>query len=421
MARSEDGEWRGARSLDGPEPRRLGHEVVATVARRAGILNGLDLVDLDRRTLLTHVHAGTLGWITLSVFATAFWLFGASAPDRGRSVRLLAWAAGISIPALVAAFYIQVAWLSVAAGSAVLGTMVAMLAWCLMAGRSSTWTVPRWSFIAGLVTLIVGGSVGVVWQLQLASGQRLLLGDTIEAHVTAMAISYLVIVAMGVVEWRLLGDRPASRLGLAQVGLLFAGGLFLSLGLLVGLSIDVVSGPYLLAELIAVVIFIARVWRPVLRVRWLDVDGRRHVALAAVFIPIDIAILLYLIVALVTGSYGPPGEMPDLAAIPSWLIFSLDHAIFIGVMTNLVIGLLAARTVAASFGSRWADEIAFWGINVGMVGFVIGLALDEATLKRIFSPIMGTSILVALVVLAVRLWRSNGLAGTADEDGPGTA
>ena len=42
-----------------------------------GILNGTDLIDLDRSspTLMTHVHAGTLGWITLSVFGAAIWLF----------------------------------------------------------------------------------------------------------------------------------------------------------------------------------------------------------------------------------------------------------------------------------------------------------------------------------------------------------
>ena len=40
-----------------------------------GILNGTDLVNFDRKVLLTHVHAGTLGWITLSVFAGSIWLF----------------------------------------------------------------------------------------------------------------------------------------------------------------------------------------------------------------------------------------------------------------------------------------------------------------------------------------------------------
>ena len=43
-----------------------------------GIVNGLDLVDFStadmRNTLLTHVHSGTLGWISLGIIATAMWL-----------------------------------------------------------------------------------------------------------------------------------------------------------------------------------------------------------------------------------------------------------------------------------------------------------------------------------------------------------
>src|SRR5712691_9782808 len=47
---------------------------VITVA--IGILNGLHLVgQLSQDVLLTLVHAGTLGWITLSVFAVSFCFF----------------------------------------------------------------------------------------------------------------------------------------------------------------------------------------------------------------------------------------------------------------------------------------------------------------------------------------------------------
>ena len=48
-----------------------------------GILNGLDVVDFDRKVVLSHVHAGTLGWITTSVFAASLWLFGAAADPFG--------------------------------------------------------------------------------------------------------------------------------------------------------------------------------------------------------------------------------------------------------------------------------------------------------------------------------------------------
>ena len=47
-----------------------------------GILNGLDLVTFDRRPLLAHLHIGTLGWITMAVFAGSLALFGDEASAR---------------------------------------------------------------------------------------------------------------------------------------------------------------------------------------------------------------------------------------------------------------------------------------------------------------------------------------------------
>ena len=47
-----------------------------------GILNGTDVVDFSQKVILSHVHAGTLGWITTCVFAATLWLFG----ERDRSI-----------------------------------------------------------------------------------------------------------------------------------------------------------------------------------------------------------------------------------------------------------------------------------------------------------------------------------------------
>ena len=46
-----------------------------------GILNGTDLVEFEHRRLLGHVHSGTLGWLSLSVFAASLWLFGGGGTD----------------------------------------------------------------------------------------------------------------------------------------------------------------------------------------------------------------------------------------------------------------------------------------------------------------------------------------------------
>ena len=72
-----------------------------------GIVNGLDLYTFDRNQLLTHVHSGTLGWITLSLVAASTWF------ARGID-RRLAWALAIIIPIYVAGFYLAIPWLRAA-------------------------------------------------------------------------------------------------------------------------------------------------------------------------------------------------------------------------------------------------------------------------------------------------------------------
>lgn len=71
-----------------------------------GILNGTDLVDFDHQALLGHVHSGTLGWISLSVFAAALWLFGESGSTgwHARIAQVLPASAIIAIVAYVSVF-----------------------------------------------------------------------------------------------------------------------------------------------------------------------------------------------------------------------------------------------------------------------------------------------------------------------------
>ena len=44
-----------------------------------GILNGADAVEFDRNQILTHVHAGTVGWLTLTIVASSACRLGMAA------------------------------------------------------------------------------------------------------------------------------------------------------------------------------------------------------------------------------------------------------------------------------------------------------------------------------------------------------
>jgi hypothetical protein len=46
----------------------------------------------------------------------------------------------------------------------------------------------------------------------------------------------------------------------------------------------------------------------------------------------------------------------------------------------------------------------FWGVNLGLAIFVIGLIAVVPEIKRVGAPVMGVSILVGLAVRALDLW-----------------
>ncbi|MSQ30477.1 MAG: hypothetical protein EXR64_00390 [Dehalococcoidia bacterium] len=55
----------------------------------------------------------------------------------------------------------------------------------------------------------------------------------------------------------------------------------------------------------------------------------------------------------------------------------------------------------------WIDHVIFWGVTIGISGFVAALLLEEAMLKRTFTPILGATLLLAIAV------HTMGLRGSA--------
>ena len=98
---------------------------VFVVTVSIGIANGLDAVEFDRNAILTHVHSGTLGWITLTLVATAAWLYRAM--DRRLAITL-----AVLVPLYVAAFYTTFFGLR-----AVLGTLLLLTIFWLGSGRGA--------------------------------------------------------------------------------------------------------------------------------------------------------------------------------------------------------------------------------------------------------------------------------------------
>lgn len=373
--------------------------LVFTITVSIGILNGFHFITLPRQVLLTHVHAGTLGWITLGVIAICFWLFGEATPaDRNaRAVRALSLLAAIGIPIYVLAFLSGNLTARAIFGFPVLIAIVGVLIWLVGRARRVTMTVPRLAVLAAIATLVVGSTIGVLVQLELASKSQFLPDGAIGGHVTAQVVGYLVLIGMAIGEWRLKNTPGLSWPGIIQVGLLFLGGILITIGAV--LNVQALLGAFIPAELAAVIIYCVRLGPQLRRIDWLAPTSDRHFGLVVPYLVLNLGLLMWLITGVVTKTYA------RIELIPLWLIFAFDHTMFIGVMSNSLFGLIQQVSRSAERFWPWAEQVVFWGMNGGMIGFVLTLATDQRSLEKLFTPIMGGSILVGIITYSVRLQR----------------
>ena len=356
-----------------------------------GILNGTDLVDFNHHTILTHVHTGTLGWITTSVFAAALWLFG-GVPGQGwrdTFARNLPLATVVAVIAYNIAFLLTSGSGRPTIGGFMLLVIVGWVAWIFASMKGSVLSVPRLGILAAVTTLTIGGLLGVLLGVMIATGNDILPGDAYASHPATMVIGFLIPVGMALAEWHLRPEtleQRATRAGWLQIGLPFVGGLCVTAGLLADAPpLISVSLPF---EVVGVGIFVKRVLPG-----FKAVDGDRATpgfvaAPTVVWLVLNIVFFIYLI-ARFQGDF-------DLVRIG--LILALDHMMFIGVMSNSLFAQVRAATPGAK---ATAVRVLVMAMNIGLAGFVVGLLADVAILKQLFTPIMGLGILHGIALFLV--------------------
>lgn len=352
-----------------------------------GILNGTDLVDFSRKVVLSHVHAGTLGWITTCVFAATLWLFGTTATDgQVRAARWLTRVAMVTLPVFAFTFAFTYDDPRAILGSLALATIVGFFAWTVARARTVELTTVHLGFLAAVATSVVGGVLGVLLATEIATGRDVVPSGGEDAHPATMVVGFLIPVGMALAEWGLSGGalRPAGRLGRAQIGLPFLGGVLLMVGLLI--DSDPLPPLAALIELAGVVIFVVRMAPTVRQVSWAERGPGRFAAASAVAVVANILFINYL-----AGANGG-----DFDLVAEHQLLALDHTMFIGVLTNAIFAMLHT---AGTHDGRWGsvDDAVFIGMNIGLLGFVVSLLAESTVLEQIATPVMGAAIVVALV------------------------
>ena len=348
-----------------------------------GILNGTDLVTIPQGPLLAHVHAGTLGWITLSVFAGAAWVLG------GKDLpKAFVWTAIIAVVAYIVAFYFSMNQVRPWTGTLMVVVIIWFMVWAFGARKGTPSTVPKFGVLLASINLTIGGLLGVLLGMHLA-GMLTLPEGIGAAHPAMMVAGYLVLAGVSFAE-ELLGGKgteATSKPGIAQQVLLFLAGIFLALGLL--LDIEPLLMFNLLFQIVGTGFVVVRLV-PLMK-DW-SASPARYGATAVLFL-IPATILLVVIIAVFI-------EKIEEA---THLLLALDHLTFVGVLTNLIFGILLLATAARRSVMAWADQVVYWGMNLGLIAFALGLILEMQELKRIGTPIMGLAILLGLLTFAMRL------------------
>lgn len=387
---------------------------IFTLTALLGLANATQLLGaLDRNTLLTHLHSGTLGWITMGVIGLSLWIFNPG--DKNMAVR---------ISALSTAAYVLAFWSGNFYARGIFGVtelLVVLYWWWFavsqgMAEGFGRIDIPKLSVIFGLTTLVIGSTLGVTAQVILATGGTIPTSpDLVGAHASAQTGGYLVLVAAGFIEWQLTGGGKRSMAGLVQIALLFIGGLLLAVSLLLAAQLgpqlsQALPGIATLFTLLGIVIVAVRLGRAALGVSWAG-GGKRHIAIAVPFLILAVVLQAFLVQQFIAAQ-------GDVSKVSLGLLHSLDHSYFIGLMTNTLFGAILVFTADRPRVWPWAEQLIFWGLNIGAAAFIAVLltsgsgegAKPFTSPVAFTAPIMGLAALLGVATLLMRLQVSEEMA-----------
>jgi hypothetical protein len=365
---------------------------IFTVTVAIGMFNGFHLIQLSREVLLTHVHAGTLGWITLVATGAALWLYQDAYAGLERHARGVAMGLCIVVPLYVLGFLSGVFVLKAIFGTLVLGTILGVAFFLIRGITRAGWSVPRLGVMLAFVTLIVGSTLGVLIQIEGATKAKFLPDAAVGGHASAQVGGYLVLFALSAIEWRLRGADDWGWAGRVQAALLFLGGILLAMGILLG--IQPLLGIFIPLDIIAFVIFLFRVGPRVLGVRWMQPGSDRHYAVAVPWVLLNLGLIISVVVTAISQGFDK---------VNFNILIAADHAIFLGVMTNVAFGLMHDMTEEQRGIMPWTENVVFWVMNLALIGFIASLLGGAQWAEKFFVPFQGLAILVGIVAFSWRL------------------
>jgi hypothetical protein len=370
-----------------------------------GFDNTLTLGDIPRWQLLIHLHGGSVGWITLSAIGLAIWhVTGDRDVDTKyeRTVQYLVWIAVIAFSGYVPSFGLAFSRPSgfLVTLLPIFGSVSVLVLWAVaifalgQLRNQQTVNTVQILFSGAVLTAAIGATVGALLGLERVIGQFLPLppGDRVGAH-AGMMDTYLFLVASGVIEW-FTSDKYRERRSIAGLlqGVIWAvGAAVVPIAYFLNM-IDQLLPVFMLTLLVGMLIFLGRVAWGALKVGPTAEGVKPWAFFGTVWLIIYMATFLYLITLFVSGA--------DFADFPRWLGVLFAHAGFVGMMTNLLFGVLSVKTWQRKDVVGWGEKTTMWLMNLGILVFVGVVAFSDSRLGAI---VMGVGVLLGVFTMIIRM------------------
>lgn len=382
----------------------IGSAVLFLINIYFGFDNALTAGILPRWQALIHLHAGSIGWITLSLIGLAIWIFTG---EREVSDRYVSRVRAFTYVALgVFGAYIASFGLAFSRGGGtfallpVFGTAATLVIWlaaiyALNGLRHQPVTTTMHILVAGgLMVAAVGATMGLLLGLEYALGKSVLpiaTGDDRVGVHAGMMESYIILVAAGIIEGT-ISSGPAkrwTRAGLLQTLFLSAAALLVPFGYLVHRVTQLVPLFGLLLGL-GLVTFLVRTGRWALAYNPLLGGIRARIWFGSFWAVVTVALLIY---AAVTFA-------EDISIAPPWFYVVFSHSAYVGMMTNLLLAVHVLRTSDTSQVLAWGEPVSMWLMNLGLLVF---FALKIAADNRLGAIVMGIGVLLGVATMLLRL------------------
>ncbi len=371
-----------------------------------GFDNSVTTGEIERWQILIHLHGGSVGWITLSAIGIGIWIVTGNRDVSEKyegQVRNLVWAAVLIFAGYVPSFGLAfsrpsgflVALLPIFGAGAVLILWISAIFAFSQFKHQPVVTTVHWLIAGALLTAAIGATVGMLLGLERVIGQFLPLpdADRVGAH-AGMMDTYLFLVASAIIEWATRKEETRWGWGgLLQALFWMVGASLVPIAFFLNL-VDQILPVFMLMLLIGMVIFLVRyAWRALANFS-LSPGVRSWSFFGTLWLIIYMGLFLYGISLFMSGA--------DFSAV-SWFGAVFAHAGFVGMMTNLLLAVVASRGQAATSVLAWGESASFWVINLGILVF-LGLKISADI--RIGAVVMGVGVLLGVFTMFRRLQAS---------------